>query len=701
MDIERSARLARPEAEHSAPGVSVITNEATFRSISDAIPALVAVMTSSGGVESVNRHVLDYFGKTIEQLRDWAASDNVHPDDLPAVLAAWQACIKSGAPYDLEQRLRRADGAYRWFHVRGLPVKDAHGLILRWCVVQVEIEERKRVELVSAGEKKVLEMVAAGQPLPVILEAICRLLDSVADGCSSGILLLDRSHTRVRHAIAPALPASYNRALEGLPVGLEQGPCGMAATLKQQIIVPDVAAEARWDSDAWPALALAHGLRACWSTPVLSIGGESLGTFAVYQRTPATPTPFHQGLIQQLTHLASIAIERARTEEALRRSQLVLAEAEKLSATGSFSLDPLSGLHWWSAQTFRIFGLAPGDTPSFDAVRQRIHPEDMDGFERGLQRALRGDAVTMELRAIMPDGALKYLQIEVNAVSLDGESSECVGAVRDVTERRLSDQALGKARADLAHVARVTTLGVLTASIAHEINQPLSGILTNASTGLRMLAADPPNLEGARETTRRTLRDGNRAADVISRLRALFGNKTATTEQVDLNAATREVLALLRSELQLARVVLRTHFSEPLPPVTGDRVQLQQVILNLVLNAAAAMSSVGDRPRQLVIRTQAPPDRVCLSVEDAGVGIDPERAERLFEAFYTTKNDGMGIGLSVSRAIIEGHKGTLRAASNPGPGATFWFSIPRTAPAPTEPARTPEGSSDACDVAGE
>jgi PAS domain S-box-containing protein len=679
MDIERSARRPKPAAEHAAS--AFVANEATFRSITDAVPALVSLMTSSGGVESVNCHVLDYFGKTIEQLRDWAASDNVHPDDLPAVVAAWQGCIGTGTPYDIEHRCRRADGAYRWFHVRGQPVKDAHGRILSWCVLQVDIDERKRVELLSTGEKKVLEMVAAGQPLPLILEAICRLLDSVADGCSSGILLLDRSHTRVRHAIAPGLPASYNRALEGLSVGIEQGPCGMAATLKQQVIVQDIAAETRWNPGGWPALALAHDLRSCWSTPVLSVAGEALGAFAIYQRTAATPTPFHQGLIERLTHLASIAMERARTEEALRRSQLVLAEAEKLSATGSFSFEPRSALHWWSAQTYRIFGLPPSQVPSFHAMRQRVHPDDADAFDRGLQRVLRGDAVALDLRVIMPDGVSRYLQLEINAVNLDGESSEWVGAVRDVTERRLSEQALGKARAELAHVARVTTLGVLTASIAHEINQPLSGILTNASTCLRMLAAAPPNLEGARETTRRTLRDGNRAAEVISRLRALFGNEAATTEPVDLNDATREVLALLRSELQLGRVVLRTHFAEPLPPVTGDRVQLQQVILNLVLNAAAAMSGVDDRPRLLVIRTESTADCVRLSVEDAGAGIEPERAERLFEAFYTTKKDGMGIGLSVSRAIIEAHSGTLTAASNVGPGATFEFSIPRTPPA--------------------
>ena len=226
-------------------------------------------------------------------------------------------------------------------------------------------------------------------------------------------------------------------------------------------------------------------------------------------------------------------------------------------------------------------------------------------------------------------------------------------------------------------MARVASLGVLTASIAHEVNQPLSGIITNASTCLRMLAVDPPNIEGARETTLRSIRDGNRASDVIARLRALFGKKDTTTDLVDLNKAAREVIALSLSELQRGRVVLHTEFGDDLPLVTGDRIQLQQVILNLIRNASDAMNGISDRPRQLTIVTERDGyDCVRLIVKDAGVGFESQGTERLFEAFYTTKNEGMGIGLSVSRSIIERHHGRLWAAPNDGPGATFAFSIP-------------------------
>jgi signal transduction histidine kinase len=221
------------------------------------------------------------------------------------------------------------------------------------------------------------------------------------------------------------------------------------------------------------------------------------------------------------------------------------------------------------------------------------------------------------------------------------------------------------------------SLGALTASIAHEVNQPLSGIITNASTCMRMLDADPPNVDGARETAKRTIRDGRRAADVITKLRALFTHKDGTTELVNLNEAAREVIALSRTELERNRVITKIELDDELPPVMGDRVQLQQVILNLLRNGSDAMSDVDDRPRELLFRTEVGEgDRVRLSVQDAGIGFEPQSLDRLFQTFYTTKEDGMGIGLAVSHSIIENHRGRLWATPNDSPGVTFSFSIP-------------------------
>jgi PAS domain S-box-containing protein len=388
-------------------------------------------------------------------------------------------------------------------------------------------------------------------------------------------------------------------------------------------------------------------------------------------RIPLEGPPSFTGYLRDVT-------ERKRAEWELRRSEAFLAEAQHLSRIGSFSWRVATDEIIWSEQLYRIFQIDRDAQVTFELIGSRIHPEDLSVFQEQIDRSRRdGSDVQIEFRLQMPDGVVKYVHVAAHTRGDHGEL-EYIGAVQDVTERRSSEEALSKARSELSHVARVTSLGVLTASIAHEVNQPLSGIVTNASTCLRMLAADPPNVDGARETARRTIRDGNRASDVITRLRALYGKKDPTSASVDLNEATREVLALSVSELQRSRVILRPELADDLPRVTGDRVQLQQVILNLIRNASDAMSAVDDRPRQLLIRTERDEgDRVRLTVQDAGVGFNPQAADRLFESFYTTKNDGMGIGLSVSRSIIESHHGRLWATLNNGPGATFSFSIPQ------------------------
>jgi PAS domain S-box-containing protein len=405
-------------------------------------------------------------------------------------------------------------------------------------------------------------------------------------------------------------------------------------------------------------------------TAVRADGSEFPVELAV-TRIPLEGPPSFTGYLRDIT-------ERKRAEQELRRSEAFLAEAQHLSRIGSFSWRVPADEITWSEQLYRIFQIDRDAQVTFELIGTRIHPEDLSVFQEHIERSRRdGSDVQLEFRLQMPDGAVKYVHAAAH-IRDDHGQLEYIGAVQDVTERRSSEEALSKARSELSHVARVTSLGVLTASIAHEVNQPLSGIVTNASTCLRMLAADPPNVDGARETARRTIRDGHRASEVITRLRALYGKKEPTTESVDLNEATREVIALSLSELQRNRVVLRPELADDLPPVTGDRVQLQQVILNLIRNGSDAMSSVDDRPRQLLIRTERDEgDRVSLTVQDAGTGFDPQAVDRLFEGFYTTKNDGMGIGLSVSRSIIESHHGRLWATLNNGPGATFSFCIPR------------------------
>jgi len=374
--------------------------------------------------------------------------------------------------------------------------------------------------------------------------------------------------------------------------------------------------------------------------------------------------------------------DQKRAEEKLRRSEAFLAEGQRLGQVGSYSWRPATDEITWSAELYRIYELEIGMPVTLELIRSRVHPEDVTLIEKMkmVDQTREGDRdFEWRYRLLMPDHSIKYMHAVAHATRDQDGQSEYMASVQDVTARSLAEEARDKAQSELANVARVMSLGALTASIAHEVNQPLSGIITNASTCLRMLAADPPQLEGARETARRTIRDGNRMSEVIARLRALFRKKEPTTESVNLNDAVLEVIALSIVELQKNRVMLRPELADDLPLVTGDRVQLQQVILNLLRNGSDAMSTVEDRPRQLVIRTERDDgDRVRLTVQDAGIGFDPQAADRLFDPFYTTKGDGMGIGLSVSRSIIERHHGRLWATLNDGPGAAFSFSIPRT-----------------------
>jgi C4-dicarboxylate-specific signal transduction histidine kinase len=392
--------------------------------------------------------------------------------------------------------------------------------------------------------------------------------------------------------------------------------------------------------------------------------------------------PFDDGLKPLgSSPIFSLQGERKRVEERLKRTETQLAIAQHLSSTGSFSWRPATDEIIWSEELYRIFELDPAVPVTLDLIRTRLHPEDGAYFREMAERARTGGDFECEHRLQMPNRSVKYIRLVAHGTQDEEGQLEYNGAIQDVTPRRLSDEALGRVREELAHVSRVSSLGALTASIAHEVNQPLSGIVTNASACLRMLAADPPDLEGARETARRTIRDGKRASDIVARLRGLFRRKSTPRELVDLNEATREMIALLSTELQRTAVVLRLDLDKDIPAVAGDRVQLQQVVLNLLLNASEAMKDINDRPRRLMVRTEGDAeDCVRMSVRDVGSGL-PQDSESIFQSFRTTKSGGLGIGLSVSRLIVENHRGRLWAEPNAGPGATFSFCIPAATPA--------------------
>jgi len=381
--------------------------------------------------------------------------------------------------------------------------------------------------------------------------------------------------------------------------------------------------------------------------------------------------------IQRALREGEDRVERKRSEAALRRSEAYLAEAQRLSHTGSFGWDLSSGNIYWTAETYRILGFDPKTPPTIERVLERTHPDDKPLLQRVLDSALgEGKAFDFEHRLLMPDGAIKYLRVVAHPAP---GGQEFIGAVTDITESKKSQEALRTSQEELARATRLMTMGELAGSIGQGVNEPLQKIVASANACIRHLAGAASNPEVAREAAEQILRDAKRAGEVISRVLALTRKSVTEKQRLDLNGVIQDVLALTKAEMLKKKVSLRTELPYDLPAVFGDRVQLQQLVLNLIMNGIEAMSSVGDRPRQLAVAAhEGEAEHVLVSVRDSGIGFDPQISERMFEPFTTTKPEGMGMGLPISRSIVLNNGGRLWAVLNDGPGATFQFTVPKS-----------------------
>jgi PAS domain S-box-containing protein len=372
-------------------------------------------------------------------------------------------------------------------------------------------------------------------------------------------------------------------------------------------------------------------------------------------------------------------------EKKLQRSEAYLAEAQRLTHTGSWGWRVAGGdaVHL-SEEWYRIYGFDPENgPPTFEERRQRTHPEDRAKWQGAIDRAIaEKSGYEVEFRILLPGGTVKHIHTVGHPVlNASGDLAQFVGSSTDITERKRAEEALRQAQADLAHASRVTTMGELTASLAHEVNQPIAAAITDANTCLRWLTRDQPDLEEAREAASRMAKDATRAADIITRIRLLFRKASPQPELVDVNEVIREMIVLLRSEVRRYSISVRPELAEGLLPVMGDRVQLQQVVMNLMVNGIDAMKDV-DGMRELVIKSEpAEHEEIVVSVTDSGVGLPPQQAEQIFNAFFTTKPHGTGMGLRISRSIIESHGGRLWAANNSPCGARFCFTLPAKAEA--------------------
>jgi len=653
-------------------------SESELREVIETIPVMAFTALPDGSQAFANRRWRQYTGLPADATAGFSWRFTIHQEDLDRHLRKWQASLASGAPFENEARHRDAHGEYRWFLVRAVPLRGETGSILKWYGVLIDIEDRKQAEALIAGEKRVLELVAKGDPLPEILDTLCRLVEKQATGALTSIFLVEGG--QLKHGGAPSLPKAYIDAIDGVLIGPRVGSCGTAAYLRQQVIVEDIATDPLWAN--YREAALAHSLHACWSTPVFSSQGTVIATFAMYYGGPRRPSQRDQEIIQQITHLAGVAIERKLTYDQLRRSEAYLAEAQKLTHTGSWAFKVGGSPLYWSEENFRIWGFdSRQEVPDLEQVQARIHPEDRDRAVEDAKKAVRMRTdFAQDFRIVLPDGTVRNIHaVGHPVVNASGEGIEVVGTHVDVTERKRAEQErerLRQVEADLVHISRVSMMGELTVSLAHEIKQPIAAAAANADTCVRWLRREPPDIQEARQTARMIVEDVNRAADIIERVRALYRRSKPNQELVDLNELIREMVLLLRDKANLNSVSIRTQPDALLPKVGADRVQVQQVLMNLMLNGLEAMKDTGG---ELSIRSMIESDQILVTVSDSGVGLPVEDPEQIFEAFFTTKSEGTGMGLSISRRIIESYGGRLWATSNDEKGATFHFTLPKAA----------------------
>ena len=458
--------------------------------------------------------------------------------------------------------------------------------------------------------------------------------------------------------------------------------CETVIKNREPLLVANALEDGQWQS----APEIGVGMVSYLGFPVLWPDGRMFGTICVLDDKTNRYSDVYQELLSHCRDVLQSDLQTlARLASELEEQRLHLRELFARVPEAVVMVDHDARITQVNPGFTTIFGYTAEEAIGRRAAELLAPGDVQEELETAMSRGGQArDVFTVETVRSHKSGA----RIPVSLIGVPVSSSErAAGYViyRDLTEtRRLQEEQrrYHQIQLELAHANRIATLGQLSASIAHELNQPLTGIITNCGTCLHMLTEEPANVAGAREAVRRTMRDGNRAAEVIARLRALFHRTAPAAESVDINEATREVIALVLDEMHGSRVQVRTELAGDLQCVVADRVQLQQVVLNLLRNALDAMTAVDDRPRDLLIRTERDGrDRVRLSVTDTGVGFDPQTMDQLFAAFFTTKADGMGVGLSVSRSIIENHQGRLWAALNDGPGATFSFSVPCRPPA--------------------
>jgi PAS domain S-box-containing protein len=618
-------------------------SEHKLHQIIDTVPSFLWSADPTGEPTYVNQRALDYSGMQFEEFKHGGWEAFIHPADFPGTMKAFGHAITTGTPYEIVHRLRRRDGEYRWHQARGDPVRDRDGRIIQWYGLAVDIHDAKkteerlrRSEAYLAEAQRLTQTATAAYNATEMLYFSDEAFRLFGFDPLRGLPSREAVWQRIHPDDVDTVNEKIERALR------EKGSFQNEFRLK----LPDGTVK-HVDADI---------------LPVFSATGE---------------------LVEIIATVVDVT-ERKRVEDTLRRGEAWLAQAQRISHTGTWVINGATRRFlYWTDESYRIWGFDPlQGVPSRDDMWGRIHPKDRERVWGEVQEALgeKRDFLA-EFRILLPDGTVKYLEANTHHVfSPLGELIEVICTSVDVTERKCAQderERLRQLEADLAHINRVSTMGELAASLSHEILHPIATARNNARAGMRFLEMNPPNLNEVREALGCVVRDADRAKDIVGRIRSQIKRAPPRKELFGLNEAVSEVIFMVQSAIAKNGISVSTRLMDGSVPVQGDRVQLQQVLVNLILNAVEAMSSVEDGTRELSIRTeQSQTGSILVAVHDSGPGIDPVNLERVFEPFYTTKTSGIGMGLSICQTIIRGHGGRLWMRANEPRGAVFQFTLP-------------------------
>jgi PAS domain S-box-containing protein len=620
-----------------------------LQSVIETIPALVVCARPDGTVEFVNRAWQEYTGHSPQKLNDSGWRSVIHPEDLAKFIEEWNTALSAGKSFETEARVYRADGQYRWF------------LMKKALAVLGTRERRPSLQTLIAFED--IDAEKTSQIALQKSEARFRLLIETAN---DAVISADENGTITFANPSTQRIFGYDQNdLIGKPVALlmpeflrgpyEEGARRNTSTGMRRL--------------SWRGLEVLGLRKDGQQFPVAISLGESNNT----------GNRVFTAFIRDIT-------DQKRAEESLRRTHSYLTQAERLARIGTFAWEvPERKALYLSEEWYRIYGFDPEHgAPTWEQYLQRIHPEDRSRLQATSTRAIAEKSdYDIEFRILVPRSPVKFLHaVGTPIVGLTGEVLQFVGVVMDVTERRKAEEErerLQRTQADLAHINRISTMGELTASLAHEIKQPIGAAVTNAEACLRLLARDRPDILEAREAAREMVKDARRAADIIDRVRTLYQKGSSRMEEVDVNEVIAEIVAMMQNEANRKSITMRTDLDPKLPKVMADRVQIQQVLMNVMLNGIEAMQGSSG---ELAVKSRAEVGKLCISVRDTGIGLPTTNTEQIFDPFFTTKPQGTGLGLAITRSIVEAHGGRIWASSNSGPGAAFHLTLP-TKPATT------------------